>query len=72
METAWFLDLKLLLFYSFRYLFYFISFDVTATELLLKHQVDAEEVTLETELLRLKLYCILTQVCLFFPLSLSL
>jgi hypothetical protein len=49
------LDLKLLFFYSFRYLFYFFSFDVP-TELLLKHQLDAEEVTPETELLRLKLY----------------
>jgi hypothetical protein len=28
------------------------------TELLLKHQLAAEEVTPETELLRLKLYCI--------------
>jgi hypothetical protein len=56
METVWFLDLKLLFFYSFRYLFYFFSFDVTMTELLLKHQLDAEEVTPETELLRLKLY----------------
>jgi hypothetical protein len=68
-----FLDLKLLFFIVLNNFLIFFFFDMTMTELLLKHQLDDEEITPETELLRLKLYCTLPWVIflLLLPLSLS-